>query len=84
MESQRGLEREMAQLLVDALKLDIAPSAIDPSAPLFGDGLGLDSIDMLEVALSISKEYGVELRSEDREVLASLRTLASHVEKHRA
>jgi aryl carrier-like protein len=47
-----GLEREVAKLIVEALNLEIAPEAIDPQDPLFGDGLGLDSIDILEVAWS--------------------------------
>ena len=83
MELQTDLEREVAQLLVDALKLEIASSDIDPHAPLFGEGLGLDSIDMLEIALSISKTYGFELRSEDRGAFASLRALTTHIEQHR-
>ena len=80
---QTDSEQELAQLFVNALNLELDPSEIDPSAPLFGTGLGLDSIDMLEIALAISKEYGVELQSEDREVLSSLHNLASHIEKRR-
>lgn len=80
---QTESEQALAQLLVHALNLEIDAADIDPNAPLFGTGLGLDSIDMLEIALCISKEYGVELQSEDREVLSSLRNLAGHIEKHR-
>ena len=80
---QTDSEQELAQLFVHALNLEVDASEIDPDAPLFGAGLGLDSIDMLEIALAISKEYGVELQSEDREVLSSLRNLATHIEKHR-
>ena len=76
-------EQELAHLFVNALNLELDPCEIDPISPLFGTGLGLDSIDMLEIALAISKEYGVELTSEDREVLSSLRNLAIHIEKHR-
>lgn len=83
LQAQTDLEHEVASLLVEALILTISPGAIDPLAPLFGEGLGLDSIDMLEIALSISKQYGVELGSEDRLAFASLRALTTHVEQHR-
>ena len=80
------LERDLARLIVAALSLEVAPETIAPEAPLFGDGLGLDSIDALEMALAISKAYGVQLRSDDErnhQIFASLRSLAAHVEKHR-
>lgn len=77
------LEQGLAQLIVDALRLEILPADIDPHAALFGDGLGLDSIDMLEIALAVSKRYGVELRSENRAALASLRALAAHIAQRR-
>ena len=80
------LLREVAGLLVDALNLDTAPEAIDPQAPLFGDGLGLDSIDILEVALVVSKRYGFQLRSDDENnvrIFASLASLADHIAAHR-
>lgn len=83
MPAQLDLEREVAGLLVQALNLTVRPDEIDPLAPLFGEGLGLDSIDMLEIALSVSKKYGVELRSEDKAVFGSLRALATHIEQHR-
>jgi acyl carrier protein len=83
MPAQLDLEREVAALLVEALNLTVRPGEIDPLAPLFGEGLGLDSIDMLEIALSVSKKYGVELRSEDKAVFGSLRALATHIERHR-
>ena len=75
----------MALLLVEALNLeDIQPSSIDPQAPLFGEGgLGLDSIDALELALEISRRFGVQLRSDDednRKIFASLRALTAHVQ----
>jgi acyl carrier protein len=60
-----ALERELAQLFVDALNLETPAEQIDPEASLFGDGLGLDSIDILEVALEISQRYGFQLRSDD-------------------
>jgi acyl carrier protein len=81
-----SLEPELARLIVSALSLEVAPGEIAPEAPLFGEGLGLDSIDALEMALAISKAYGVQLRSDDarnHQIFASLRSLALHVEKHR-
>jgi acyl carrier protein len=80
------LERELAELLVKALNLEVAAGAIDPAAPLYGDGLGLDSIDILEIALEVSQRYGFELRSDDENnvrIFASLRSLAAHVAAHR-
>jgi acyl carrier protein len=80
-------ERELAELLVESLNLDgVAPAEIDPEAPLFGAGLGLDSIDALELALAISRKYGFQLRSDNddnRRIFASLRALSAHVEQHR-
>lgn len=79
-------ESELAVLIVQALNLEISPDEIDPDAPLFGDGLGLDSIDMLEIALAVSKKYGFKLRSDDADnerIFASLRALTAHIEKHR-
>jgi acyl carrier protein len=81
-----GLEREVAKLIVEALNLEIAPEAIDPQDPLFGDGLGLDSIDILEVALVVSKNYGFQLRSDDDDnvrIFQSLRSLSQHIGRHR-
>lgn len=79
-------ERELAQLLVEALNLDVAPQDIDPEAPLYGEGLGLDSIDILEVALIVSKRYGVHLRADDQQnqrIFRSLRYLAEYIGAHR-
>lgn len=83
---QTPAERELADLLVQALNLEVAPAEIDPTAPLYGDGLGLDSIDILEVALEVSRRYGFQLRSDDENNVAifqSLRSLAAHVAQHR-
>jgi len=80
------LIQEVAALLVDALNLDTAAADIDPQAPLYGDGLGLDSIDILEVALVVSKRYGFQLRSDDEQnvrIFASLASLADHIASHR-
>jgi len=82
------LEREVAGLIVEALNLeDVKPESIDPEAPLFREGLGLDSIDALELALAISKKYGFKLQSDDKknsEIFSSLRALTRHVEQNRA
>lgn len=84
---QSSAEREIAELIVTAVNLEgVAPQDIDPEAPLFGAGLGLDSIDALEIALEISKRYGFQVRSDDednRRIFASLRSLAAHIEQHR-
>ena len=86
-EAQTASEAEMADLIVQALNLeDVAAASSEPEAPLFGTGLGLDSIDALELALEISKRYGVQLRSDDednRRIFASLRALSAHVQAHR-
>lgn len=79
-------ERELAELIISSLQLEVAPDEIAPEAALFGGGLGLDSIDALELALAISRQYGFELRSDDERnlrIFASLRSLSSHVEAHR-
>jgi len=85
--TQSAEESEMAALIVQSLNLeDVDAASIDPEAPLFGTGLGLDSIDALELALEISKRYGVQLRSDDpdnRKIFASLRALSAHVKANR-
>jgi acyl carrier protein len=81
-------ELELARLIVTALNLeDLKPEAIDPEAPLYGEGLGLDSIDILEMSLAISKTYGVQLRSDDPDndkIFRSLRSLNAYVQSRRA
>ncbi len=77
---------DVARLIVTTLNLEVAPEAIDPDESLFGEGLGLDSIDALELALAISREYGLELRSDDarnRQVFASLRSLTDYIDETR-
>jgi acyl carrier protein len=79
-------ERELAELLVSVLQLEIAAADIQPEAALFHEGLGLDSIDALEIALAVSRRYGIELKSDDErngQIFASLRSLAGHIERHR-
>ena len=81
-------ERELAlaRLIVATLNLDVDAAAVDADAPLYGEGLGLDSIDMLEIALAVSQEYGVKLRSDDKDnnhIFTSLRTLNDYIQRHR-
>ena len=85
-ETVDALLPEIAELIVEALNLEVAPGEIEPDAPLFGEGLGLDSIDVLEIALVISKRYGFQLRSDNEDntrIFASLRTLAAHIASSR-
>jgi acyl carrier protein len=85
--TQSPAERELAELIVNALNLEgVAPADIDPQAPLFKTGLGLDSLDALELALEISKRYGLQLRSDDENnvrIFSSLRALSEHIAQHR-
>lgn len=77
---------ELSKLIVATLNLEVQPSEIDPEAPLYGEGLGLDSIDILEIALAISKTYGFKLRSDDKDdarIFSSLRSLNRHIQQHR-
>ena len=75
-------ELELAQLIVSTLNLEVRAAEIPPQGRLFGDGLGLDSIDILEIALAISKTYGIRLRSDDENnvrIFSSLRSLNEHI-----
>ena len=86
MHPQTALESEVSHLVVETLNLTIAPQDIDPAAPLFGEGLGLDSIDALEIALVISQQYGYKLKSDDPEnirIFSSLRSLCEAIDKNR-
>jgi acyl carrier protein len=85
-ETVDALLPEVAHLIVEALNLDVAPADIDPDAPLFGEGLDLDSIDVLEIALVISKKYGFQMKSDDENnerIFASLRALTAHIASQR-
>jgi acyl carrier protein len=85
---QTPAEQELAQLIVQALNLETVTAAdIKPEAALFGDDLGLDSIDALEMSLAISKRYGFQLRSDNEDnkrIFASLRSLSAYVEQNRS
>ena len=88
MGNMTDFELDVAQLIVSALELeDVTAEEIDPEARLFREGLGLDSIDALELSLAISKQYGVQLKSDnerDREAFRSLRALAAYISARRA
>jgi len=84
--SNSELENQTAQLIIDTLNLDIEISEIDPEDYLFGEGLALDSIDALELAMAITQQFGFQLRSDDsknREIFRSLRTLAQHIAENK-
>jgi len=88
MSKHSGLELEVAQLIIDTLNIeDLEPIEIDPEQPLFREGLGLDSIDALELSLAISKQYGFQIRSDDSEnnqIFATLRSMSEHIEKNKS
>ena len=81
------VETEVARLIVETLNVDADPVSVDPFVELFGEGLGFDSIDALEIALVVSKTYGIEIRREDteknRENFRCLRSLSLFIEKSR-
>jgi acyl carrier protein len=79
-------EAELAQLIVETLNLNQTASEIDPEMPLYSEGLGLDSIDMLEISLVVSQRFGVKLRADDEdntEIFRSLRSLNAYIQAHR-
>jgi acyl carrier protein len=77
---------EVAELVVNALNLEVAAAEVQADDPLYGDGLGLDSIDILEIALVVSKQYGLQLRAGDEDnhaIFQSLRSLSDHIAAQR-
>lgn len=83
-----ALVREIKELIIETLMLqDMAPDDIDEHAPLLVEGLGLDSIDVLELAMAINKRYGVKTKADDaqnRHIFASASNLAAFVAEQRA
>ena len=80
--STAELQREVAELMIECLNLEVTADQITADAPLYGDGLGLDSIDVLEIALVVSKRYGLQLRADDassQHIFSSLRSLSEHI-----
>lgn len=76
------LEKDLATLIVEVLNLRISADSIEPEYALFDSGLGLDSIDALEIAVAIENQYGVKIRANDENnkvILSSLRSLAQHI-----
>ncbi len=86
-QQQTPQETELARLIAVTLNLEVVAAEIDPLAPLYGEGLGLDSIDMLEIALAVSQQYGVKLRADDEknvQIFSSLRSLNAFIQAQRA
>ena len=84
--SDAKLQREVAELMIESLNLEVSADKILPDAPLYGDGLGLDSIDVLEIALVVSKRYGVTLKADsadNQRIFSSLRSLADYIAANR-
>lgn len=84
--AQNVQETHLAHLIVKTLNLDVSAEVIDPLAPLYGEGLGLDSIDMLEIALVVSQQFGVKLHADDKnntQIFISLRSLNDFIQGHR-
>jgi len=80
------MELDVARMIVESLNLEVEPETIDPESPLYREGLGLDSIDMLELSLVISKKYGFQIKSDDPEIttlFSSLKSLTEAIEKRR-
>ena len=80
------LEREVAAMIVSALNLEVSSDEIKPDDPLYGEGLGLDSIDILEVALVVSKRFGFQMKADSEDnfpIFSSLRSLTAHIAEHR-
>ena len=83
---QPELEKEVIALLISALNLEVKPEEVTADTPLYGDSLGLDSIDILEIALAVSKRYGFQMRSDDPrnvESFASIRALSAYIAQER-
>ena len=86
MDNVEALKQEVKAMIVEVLSLDdVTPDEIESDAPLFVEGLGLDSIDALELSLAIEKRYGVKLKNEEvgKKVLYSVATIAAHIARNR-
>ena len=81
-----ALQREVAEMIIEALNLEMSANEINVDDPLYGDGLGLDSIDILEIALVVSKRYKLQLRADSEDnhrIFKSLRTLTEYISAQR-
>ncbi len=79
-------ELELCEIIVKTLNLEMAASEVDPMGAIYGEGLGLDSIDILEISLVISKHYGFQLKSDDQNnktIYQTVRSLCAHVQANR-
>jgi acyl carrier protein len=79
-------ELELSEIIVKTLNLEMAASEVDPLGAIYGEGLGLDSIDILEISLAISKHYGFALKSDDQNnkvIYQTVRSLCAHVQANR-
>lgn len=79
-------ESKLARLIVDTLNLELDLDSLEPETALYGEGMGLDSIDILEVALAVSQQYGVTLHADDEnnmEIFASIRSLSDHIQANK-
>lgn len=80
------LQHEVATLMIECLNLEVTVDEIQPDEPLYGEGLGLDSIDILEIAMTVSKRYGLELRADgknEQHIFSSLRNLTDYIATRR-
>ena len=78
---------ELATLIIDSLGLEMSADEVNAATPLYGEGLGLDSIDILELSLTISKKFGIQLKSDDpnnKQIFSSVGSLATHIMAHKA
>jgi acyl carrier protein len=85
MAEEKSLKEQIKELIIKRLKLEISPQDIDDASPLFGDGLGLDSIDALELVVGLEQEFGISIPDEDvgKEAFASVNALCTYVQKNR-
>jgi len=85
MAEEKSLKEQIKELIIKRLKLEISPQDIDDASPLFGDGLGLDSIDALELVVGLEQEFGISIPDEDvgKEAFASVNALCTYIQKHR-
>jgi len=88
MQTQTAQEKELAELIVESLNLeDTSPEEIEPEEALFGEGLGLDSIDALELALAITQKYAIQLKADDKnmqQAFGTLRSLNAYIQENSA
>ncbi|PLX50959.1 MAG: acyl carrier protein [Desulfobulbaceae bacterium] len=78
------LKEEIKELLVRDLRLQTTAAAIDDNEPLFGDGLGLDSLDAVELVVQVNKHFGVQIKdmNEGQKAFTSVQTLADYIAAH--